>query len=97
QAFSVKKGCYPGQEIVARTHFLGKAKRGLVLVEGPADMVAGAEVRAGDLGYGTLVAASPCGQRHLGLAVGSTDAALATLAVEGQEVRRLELRRGLAR
>ena len=32
-AFSVKKGCYPGQEIVARTHFLGKAKRGLVLFE----------------------------------------------------------------
>lgn len=28
-AFSVKKGCYPGQEIVARTHFLGKAKRQL--------------------------------------------------------------------
>lgn len=29
RAYSVKKGCYPGQEIVARTHFLGKAKRGL--------------------------------------------------------------------
>lgn len=29
-AYSVKKGCYPGQEIVARTHFLGQAKRGLV-------------------------------------------------------------------
>lgn len=28
-AFSVRKGCYPGQEIVARTHFLGRAKRGL--------------------------------------------------------------------
>lgn len=33
-AFSVKKGCYPGQEIVARTHFLGKAKRLLARVEG---------------------------------------------------------------
>lgn len=30
RAYSVKKGCYPGQEIVARTHFLGQAKRGLV-------------------------------------------------------------------
>jgi len=28
-AFSVRKGCYPGQEIVARTHFLGQAKRRL--------------------------------------------------------------------
>ena len=32
RAFSVKKGCYPGQEIVARTHFLGQAKRGLRLL-----------------------------------------------------------------
>ena len=32
-AFSVKKGCYPGQEIVARTHFLGQVKRGLTLFE----------------------------------------------------------------
>src|SRR5690606_25505940 len=30
RAYSVKKGCYPGQEIVARTHFLGQAKRGVV-------------------------------------------------------------------
>jgi folate-binding protein YgfZ len=28
-AFSLKKGCYPGQEIVARTHYLGKSKRQL--------------------------------------------------------------------
>lgn len=27
-AFSTGKGCYPGQEIVARTHFLGRNKRG---------------------------------------------------------------------
>ncbi|MBK6728762.1 MAG: hypothetical protein IPG63_16345 [Xanthomonadales bacterium] len=32
-AFSVGKGCYPGQEIVARTHFLGRNKRSLVLLE----------------------------------------------------------------
>ncbi len=35
-AYSVKKGCYPGQEVVARTHFLGQAKRGLVLLQGAA-------------------------------------------------------------
>lgn len=33
-AFSLKKGCYPGQEIVARTHYLGKSKRHLVSVAG---------------------------------------------------------------
>lgn len=29
---SLNKGCYTGQEIVARTHYLGKAKRGLFLL-----------------------------------------------------------------
>jgi hypothetical protein len=44
RAFSVKKGCYPGQEIVARTHFLGQAKRGLALLEADAPLSAGDEV-----------------------------------------------------
>jgi tRNA-modifying protein YgfZ len=30
-AFSVKKGCYPGQEIVARSQYLGKLKRRMLL------------------------------------------------------------------
>ena len=33
-AYSLKKGCYPGQEIVARTHYLGKSKRCLLTVKG---------------------------------------------------------------
>lgn len=40
KAFSVRKGCYPGQEIVARTHFLGRAKRQAWWIEGD-DLAAG--------------------------------------------------------
>lgn len=36
-AVSFSKGCYPGQEIVARTHYLGKVKRRLCRVEVTAD------------------------------------------------------------
>jgi folate-binding protein YgfZ len=57
QAFSVKKGCYPGQEIVARTHFLGQAKRGLVLFEADAPVAVGGEVRNGERVLGTVVSA----------------------------------------
>ncbi|MBK8285054.1 MAG: folate-binding protein YgfZ [Ahniella sp.] len=39
-AISVNKGCYPGQEIVARTHFLGRNKRALCSLSG----VSGGEV-----------------------------------------------------
>ena len=58
RAFSVKKGCYPGQEIVARTHFLGQAKRGLVLFETDAPLAASDEVTAGGRAIGSVVAAT---------------------------------------
>jgi len=47
-AFSVKKGCYPGQEIIARTHFLGRNKRALVRLQGGTETV----WRSGDRLYG---------------------------------------------
>lgn len=43
---SFKKGCYPGQEIVARTHYLGKIKRHLYRVSSAQPLVPGAEVRS---------------------------------------------------
>ena len=57
RAYSVKKGCYPGQEIVARTHFLGQAKRGLARLEAGAPMPAGQVVaaQAQDRSLGTIV------------------------------------------
>jgi len=58
QAFSVKKGCYPGQEIVARTHFLGQAKRGLALFEAAAPVAPGTEVSDGERSLGTVVSSA---------------------------------------
>ena len=39
-----KKGCYPGQEVVARSQYLGKLKRRGTLVHGTVEMVSGQEV-----------------------------------------------------
>lgn len=47
-AYSVKKGCYPGQEIVARTHFLGQAKRGLALIRARNPLTPGADLPGTD-------------------------------------------------
>ena len=55
RAFSVKKGCYPGQEIVARTHFLGQVKRGLAMFEADAPVPPGADVRDGERTLGGIV------------------------------------------
>jgi len=42
---SFQKGCYPGQEVVARMHFLGKLKRRMYLAHAESDQAP----RAGDL------------------------------------------------
>ncbi|GGK07992.1 CAF17-like 4Fe-4S cluster assembly/insertion protein YgfZ [Luteimonas terricola] len=56
QAYSVRKGCYPGQEIVARTHFLGQAKRGLALFGCDDVPASGTQVMEGERAIGTVVA-----------------------------------------
>ena len=53
-AYSLKKGCYPGQEIVARTHYLGQAKRVLARIEG-SGLTNGAEIVAADRTLGSIV------------------------------------------
>lgn len=97
QAFSVKKGCYPGQEIVARTHFLGQAKRGLALFEGDAALVAGADVMAGSVALGKLVAAVDAGDRHVALAVLPLEREGREMSAGDVSVREMPLRGGLGR
>ena len=45
---SFHKGCYPGQEIVARTQYLGKVKRHLYRIHAAHPVVAGASIFAPD-------------------------------------------------
>jgi folate-binding protein YgfZ len=99
RAYSVKKGCYPGQEIVARTHFLGQAKRGLALLHGDEPLAAGAELQTDGATIGTVVSA--CGDRALAVvplesrAEARHDAR--SPAGGGASWRFLALREGLAR
>ena len=51
-----KKGCYPGQEIVARSQYLGKLKRRTALAT-----VENAAARAGDEVYSMADPGQPCG------------------------------------
>lgn len=91
--YSVKKGCYPGQEIVARTHFLGKAKRALQLLQLGAAAEPGASVEQEGKALGTVV----CVAGDLALAVLPLDTSDATLSVDGVAAHRRALLDGLAR
>lgn len=68
-AVSFSKGCYPGQEIVARTHYLGKVKRRplLTTIMGQAVIENGSRVQiqyAAETVNGTLIATVPAGEEN---------------------------------
>jgi len=50
-----KKGCYPGQEVVARSQFRGTLKRRAFIAQSAVPMTAGQEV------FSSLDATQPCG------------------------------------
>ncbi|MDO5058725.1 MAG: folate-binding protein [Neisseria sp.] len=67
-----KKGCYPGQEIIARAQYRGQVKRGLALLASAAQTAAGTELKTADGAEAGLVlnsAPSADGSRTLSLAV----------------------------
>lgn len=97
RAFSVKKGCYPGQEIVARTHFLGKVKRGLVAIEADAPLASGQELQSGDRVIGPLVSTADDCACWSALAVVPLADERPALRVGATPVREAALLDGLAR
>lgn len=83
-AFSLKKGCYPGQEIVARTHYLGKAKRRLARISGQ-DLATGA-VLSDDAGGEIGVVIRTSGDTSCALAVVASDHSSSHAHTSGREV-----------
>ncbi len=69
EAFSVRKGCYPGQEIVARMHFLGQNKRELRRFHSPLPIAPGAPVFAADAATRALGSVVMRGGESVGMEV----------------------------
>jgi folate-binding protein YgfZ len=57
-AVSLDKGCYPGQEIVARTHYRGKTKRRLFRFESDGPVSPGGKISDGSRDVGEVVNAA---------------------------------------
>ncbi len=94
RAFSVKKGCYPGQEIVARTHFLGQVKRGIALYDAASSVAVASDVVVGaDRSIGKII----CTAGTLALAVVPLDAPTEELHCAGIALKTMPLLGGLAR
>lgn len=86
-AVSFDKGCYPGQEIVARTHYRGATKRRTHRFRSSSPVAAGDKVSDGECDIGEVLNA--IGTELL--AVIPSDKADAPLSVDGVEIEHLPL------
>lgn len=96
-----KKGCYPGQEIVARTQYLGKLKRRMYLchledphVPAPADALYSADLPGQATGTVVNSAQAPDGGSDFLAVIQMESAASQTLhwqSLEGPAIQRLDL------
>ncbi|PQA82859.1 folate-binding protein YgfZ [Limnohabitans sp. TS-CS-82] len=80
-----KKGCYPGQEIVARSQFRGSLKRRAFIVQSTVPMTAGQEV------FSSLNATQPCGLVAQAAQHGAVCVAIAELQLAATENSTLHL------
>jgi folate-binding protein YgfZ len=80
-----KKGCYPGQEVVARSQFRGTLKRRAFIVQSAAPMTAGQEV------FSSLDASQPCGLVAQAAKDGDTHVAVVELQLSATENSSLHL------
>ena len=86
-AVSFDKGCYPGQEIVARTHYRGTTKRRTHRFESAQPVAAGAKVSDGERDVGEVLNAIGTDL----LAVIPSEKADDALWVDGVEIRHIPL------
>lgn len=94
-AFSLKKGCYPGQEIVARTHYLGKSKRRLAAISGQGLTVGAVLKNDAGVEIGVVIKASA--DTSCALAVVGSDHAASHALTSGKEVRIVPFLQGFQR
>ena len=74
-----KKGCYPGQEIIARAQYRGQVKRGLAVLQGDSLEAAGVTVQNGGEEAGQIINTALTDTGSLSLAVIKFSAAHADL------------------
>ena len=88
---SFKKGCYTGQEVVARAHYLGAVKRRMYLLALDSEIApisGSAVIDSEGKQLGTIVNAQPNGKQQVeALAVLSTSSAeVKTAVIDQQEI-----------
>lgn len=91
-AVHFRKGCYPGQEIIARAQYRGQVKRGLAVLSGDSLEAAGIAIKVGEEEAGVILNTALTEQGSLSLAVIKFSAAEAALTdADGNALKQEEL------
>ena len=91
-AVHFRKGCYPGQEIIARAQYRGQVKRGLAVLSGDSLEAAGIAIKVGEEEAGVILNTALTEQGSLSLAVIKFSAAEAALTdADGSALKQEEL------
>ena len=91
-AVHFRKGCYPGQEIIARAQYRGQVKRGLAVLSGDSLEAAGITVKVGEEEAGVILNTALTEQGSLSLAVIKFSTAEAALTdADGNALKQEEL------
>ncbi len=69
QGLSYKKGCYPGQEVIARLHYRGEVKRRLQVITSKEDLTEGSTITDNNTNAGTIINAVKKNDEFIALAV----------------------------
>lgn len=86
-----KKGCYPGQEIIARAQYRGQVRRGMSVSRSGRAVVAGSKVEAGGEDVGIVINNAAYDGAFVQLSVIKFSAADQTLQAGGQTLQPLKL------
>lgn len=73
QGLSYQKGCYPGQEVIARLHYRGTIKKRLFIVESNSALNIGDSIVASEERLGDVINVAKDDNNHIALAVCNTD------------------------
>lgn len=90
-AISFSKGCYTGQEVVARLHYKGSSKKRLYAIRSKHELTTSQSIVANGKIVGSFLQCIHENQQSYGLAVIKTDALDSTLFVAENEQVQLEL------
>ena len=91
KGLSYQKGCYPGQEVIARLHYRGEVKKRVQLINSEHELTVGGNITSSENKVGTVINSVNKSDGSYGLAVIELDKVSENLSINNNEVSILDL------